>query len=76
VVKPKSKVRGNIARGNLSWVALLRPVPALMMSSMTLGSRPAFTPIAKASEETTIAAAASRLLPSLATWASPAFSPT
>ena len=35
----------------MSCVALLRPLPALMMSSMTFGSIPALTPITSASEE-------------------------
>jgi hypothetical protein len=64
-----------MARGNLSCVALLRPLEALMMSSSTLGSSPALTPIAIASEVATSAVAARRLLASFALWASPGFSP-
>ena len=41
----------------------------------TFGSRPAFTPIAIASDDTTIAAAASRLFASFAICARPGFSP-
>ena len=75
-MKPKSNVPGRTACGNLSWVALLRPLPALMAASMTAGSTPALTPIASASEVTATAATESRLLPSLTTWARPGFSPT
>ena len=75
VANPKSNVPGRIDRGNLSCVALLRPLPALMMSMSTFGSRPALTPIASASDETTSAAAASRLFASFAVCASPGFSP-
>jgi hypothetical protein len=46
-----------------------------MMSISTLGSRPAFTPIAMTSDVATIAVAASRLLASLAVCAMPGFSP-
>ena len=63
-------------RGNLSCVALFRPLLALMMSRSTFGSSPAFTPITIASEVTTSAEAASRLFASFATCARPAFSPT
>ena len=75
MAKPKSKVPGSTARGNLSWVALLRPLEALMMSISTLASSPALTPIAIASEVATSAAAASRLLASFAVCARPGFSP-
>ena len=69
------RCRGRMARGNLSWLALLRPLEALMMSIRTLASSPAFTPIAIASDVATSAVAASRLLASLAVWARPGFSP-
>ena len=75
MAKPKSKVRGSTARGNLSWLALLRPLEALMMSISTLASRPALTPIAMTSEVATSAVAARRLFASLAVWARPGFSP-
>jgi hypothetical protein len=64
VVKPKSKVRGRMALGNLSCEALLRPLPALITSSITRGSRPAFTPITIASEVIASAVADKRLLAS------------
>ncbi len=75
-MKPKSNVPGRTACGNLSWVALLRPLPALMISSITFGSTPALTPMASASEVIATAVSDKRLLPSLTTWASPGFSPT
>src|SRR4029453_8577538 len=75
VANPKSNVPGRIERGNLACVALLGPLPAFMMSSSTFGSRPAFTPIANPSEETTNAAAARRLFASFAVCARPGFSP-
>ena len=75
MAKPKSKVRGRIARGNLSWLALLRPLEALMMSISTLASKPALTPIAITSDVATMAVAAKRLLASFAVCARPGFSP-
>ncbi|MCY1309185.1 hypothetical protein D9M70_592580 [compost metagenome] len=63
------------ALGNFSMVAELRPDPALMTSIMTLGSRPAFTPSAMASEVIATAVADNRLLASFITWACPASAP-
>jgi hypothetical protein len=76
VVKPKSNVRGSTARGNLSCVALLRPLLTLITSTITRGSSPALTPITMASDDTASAAAASRLFASFSVCPSPAFSPT
>src|SRR6185295_5383556 len=64
MAKPKSKVRGRIDFGNLSTEALLRPVPELMTSSMTWGSRPPLTPITITSEVPARAAADSILFAS------------
>ena len=75
MVNPKSKVPGSTARGNLSSEALLRPLLALMMSISTLALTPPLTPIATASEVITSAAAAIRLLASLAVCAVPGLSP-
>src|SRR6266446_5816286 len=51
IAKPALKVRGRTNLGNLSAVALLRPVPALMTSRICWASSPAFTPITRASGE-------------------------
>ena len=71
VVKPKSKLRGSTARGNLSRLAVFRPDPELITSIITLGSRPALTPIATASEVATIAVADRKLLASFMVWPAP-----
>ena len=47
---------GSTERGNLSCVALLRPLPALMMSHICRGFSPAFAPIAMTSDDSTITA--------------------
>lgn len=44
---------GEIARGNLSWLALVAPDRALRTSIITLGSRPDFVPIATTSDVAT-----------------------
>ena len=48
--KTEIKLPGSTQRGNLSAVAVLRPLPALITSSMTAGSSPAFVPITRASD--------------------------
>src|ERR1700716_677680 len=75
VAKPKSKVRGRIARGNLSRLAVFMPDPALITSIMTRGSRPDLTPITTASEVATTAVADNRLLASFLVCAEAGFSP-
>ena len=62
IAKPKSKLRGRIARGNLSSLAVERPLPALITSIITCGSSPALTPSTTASEVAAVAVADSRLL--------------
>jgi hypothetical protein len=62
LVKPRLKVPGSTRRGNLSSVAVLRPLPALITSSMMRGSSPALTPITIASEVAAIAVAERKLL--------------
>src|SRR5260370_1386867 len=64
VAKPKSKVRGRIARGNLSRLAVFMPDPALITSIITAGSRPDLTPITTASEVAATAVPDNRLLAS------------
>src|SRR5690606_37390905 len=72
---PMSKVPVSTAFGNLSCVAVLRPDPALMTSSITAGSRPAFTPMAIASDVMATAAADSRLFASFIVWPMPGSAP-
>ncbi len=74
-VKPKSKVRGNTARGHLSCVALLRPLDTFSTSIMRAGSSPALLPIAMPSAVIAIAQAPSRLLTSFMVWPAPARAP-
>src|SRR5262245_5011434 len=74
-VKPRLKARGSTTRPNLSSVAVLRPVPELMTSSMVCGSRPAFTPMTIASEVAVMAAADRKLLHSFIVWPAPGRSP-
>src|SRR5215470_2716709 len=71
LVKPRSNVRGNTTWGNLCSVAVLRPVPALITSSMTRGSSPALTPITIASEVAATAVADRKLLASFIVWPAP-----
>src|SRR5262245_31348157 len=75
LVKPRSNVRGRMILGNLCSVAVLRPVPALITSSMTRGSSPAFTPITIASAVAAIAVAERKLLASFMVCPSPGCSP-
>src|SRR5262245_23227166 len=63
-VKPRLKVRGSTTRPNLSSVAVLRPVPELITSSMMRGSSPALTPMTIASDVAVMAAAERKLLQS------------
>ena len=67
--------RGRIERANLFRVALLLASPALMISSIVSGSRPAFTPRMNASHDAAIPVAESRLLRSLSVCAFPVSSP-
>src|ERR1700760_3135480 len=71
VVKPKSKLRGNTERGNLSRLAVFMPEPELITSIITFGSSPDFTPITTASEVATIAVADRKLLASFMVWPAP-----
>src|SRR6267378_5262821 len=64
VAKPKSKVRGSTARGNLSRLAVFMPEPELITSIITAGSSPDLTPITTASDVATIAGADRKLLAS------------
>jgi len=66
---PASKLPVRTARGNLSAVAVLRPLLALMTSSMIFGLTPAFVPITRASAVMVMAAATRRLLASFTVWA-------
>src|SRR5262245_47276659 len=63
-VKPRLKARGSTTRPNLSSVAVLRPVPELITSSMMRGSSPALTPMTIASDVAVMAAAERKLLQS------------
>src|SRR5262245_13151323 len=74
-VKPRLKARGSTTRPNLSSVAVLRPVPALITSSMMRGSSPALTPITIASEVAVMAAAERKLLHSFMVCPAPGRSP-
>ena len=60
---------------NLSRLAVLMPLPALITSIMMLGSRPAFTPMPTASEVMAMAAADKRLLANFMVCAIPGLSP-
>ncbi len=73
--KPKSNVRGSTARGHLSRVAELAPVPALSTSIIRAGSSPALIASVIASAVVAIADKLSRLLASLATCPAPGVSP-
>ena len=74
LVKPRSKVRGSTILGNLCSVAVLRPLPALITSSMMRGSSPALTPMTIASEVAAMAVADRRLLQSFMVCPAPGFS--
>ena len=62
---------GRTPRGNLSSLAVLRPVLALI-TSMTAGARPPLTPSATASAVAAIAVAERKLLASFISWPRPA----
>jgi len=68
---PASKLPVRTARGDLSAVAVLRPLLALLTSSMIFGLTPAFVPITRASAVMVMAAATRRLLASFTVWAAP-----
>jgi len=53
-----------MARGNLSSLAVLRPLPELITSIITRGSRPALTPSTTASDVAATAVADNRLFTS------------
>src|SRR5215472_6379472 len=74
-VKPRLKVRGSTTRPNLSSVAVLRPVPELITSSMMRGSSPALTPMTIASDVAVMAAAERKLLHSFIVCPAPGRSP-
>ena len=76
VENPKSNPRVSTCFGNLSAEAVLRPLETFSTSSISCGSRPAFTPIASASAVIAIAAWDIRLFASLRVCPRPGFSPT
>lgn len=73
--KPKSKLRGNTARGHLSRVAELAPVPLFSTSIIRAGSSPALIPSAMPSAVTAIAVRLSRLLTSFIVCPAPGVAP-
>ena len=75
IAKPMSKLRGRIARGNLSSLAVLRPLLALMTSIITCGSSPALTPHTTASDVAAMLVADRRLLRSFIIWPMPGSGP-
>jgi len=74
--KPKSKRRLSTQRGNLSSVAVLRPLPELMTAIIVSASRPALAPIASASDVMATAVADRMLLTSFIAWPWPGSAPT